>query len=596
MPPRTIYQVLEETAAQYGDAPALRQPIPAKDGQREYLTYSWNQYKTAAQEIAAGLRSIGIRKGDVVALDSETRLEFYLADLGILAAGSVAAALYPSYPSKDIVRTIQNCRAKALFVEDLKTLYALRAAPDIPRILLTGEAEDTLSLDQLRARGRLALAEDPEYMARLKAEVTPADHAILYLTSGATGEPKMALVTHAAVVANMDMAPARWPIGPNDATIAFLPSAHIAQRVVMEMLTLRQGTPVNFAESLLKLPQEIRTVQPTIMLAPPRMWERIYSTICTELRKRPAVARKAFYSALGLSLAAARYKHQGKPVPARIRAPLKIADRIFFQKVRARLGGRLALACSGAAPLSKELAEFYEAIGMPLVEGYGLTEGGVATLNPLDRPKAGSIGTALPGVELRIAEQDSELLIRSPCLFSGYVDDPEATAEVLRDGWLHTGDIAFIDDEGFVFITGRKKELIVSSTGKKIHPARVEGLFKFEPLISQVMLIGDRLPYLTALFTITPAVAETLKGMDMLKGHTTAELAAAEPVQKEIQKVVARVNKQLAPFEQIRKYRVLGRDFSIEDGELTATMKVRRARVMENFRESIDELYAGKEM
>ena len=596
MPQRTIYQVLEETAAQYGDAPALRQPISGKDGRREYLVYSWNQWKTAAQEIAAGLRSIGISKGDVVALDSETRLEFYVADLGILAAGSVAAALYPSYPPRDLIRTITACGAKALFVEDPKTLHALRDAADIPRILLTGEEEGALSLDQLRERGRLALAEDAEYMARLKAEVTPADHAILYLTSGATGEPKMALVTHAAVVANMDMAPARWPIGPNDATVAFLPSAHIAQRVVMELLTMRQGTPVSFAESLLKLPQDIRDVRPTMFLAPPRMWERVYSTICTELRKRPAVARRAFYGALGLSLAAARYKRQGKPVPARIRAPLKIADRLFFQKVRERLGGRLALACSGAAPLSKELAEFYDAIGMPLIEGYGLTEGGVATLNPLDKPKAGSIGTALPGVELRIAEQDSELLIKSPCLFSGYVGDPEATAEVLRDGWLHTGDIAFIDDEGYVFITGRKKELIVSSTGKKIHPARVESLFKFEPLISQIMLVGDRLPYLTALFTINPAIAETLKGMDMLKGHTTAEMAAAEPVQKEIQKVVARVNKQLAPFEQIRKYRVLGRDFSIEDGELTATMKVRRARVMENFRESIEELYAGKEV
>ena len=596
MHPRTIYQVLEESAAQFGDAPALRQPTTGKDGQREYLTYSWNQYKTAAEEIAAGLRSIGIRKGDVVALDSETRLEFYLADLGILTCGSVAAALYPSYPPKDLIRTIRNCGAKALFVEDPKTLEALREAADMPRILLTGEAEGALSLDGLRERGRLALAEDAGYMARLKAEVTPADYAILYLTSGATGEPKMAIVTHRAVVANMDMAPAAWPIGPKDATVAFLPSAHIAQRIVVELLPLRMGTPVSFSESLLKLPQDIRTVRPTVLLAPPRMWERIYSTICTELRKRPAVARKAFYGALGLGLAAANYKHQGKPVPVRIRAPLKIADRLFFSKVRARLGGRLAIAASGAAPLSKELAEFYEAIGMPLVEGYGLTEGGVVTLNPLDQPKAGSIGRALPGVELRIAEQDSELLIKSECLFSKYVGDPEATAEVLRDGWLHTGDIAFIDDEGFVFITGRKKELIVSSTGKKIHPSRVESLFKFEPLISQIMLVGDRLPYLTALFTINPAVAETLKGMDALKGHTPAEMAAAEPVQKEIRKVVERVNKQLAPFEQIRKYRVLGRDFSIEDGELTATMKVRRARVMENFRESIEELYAGKEM
>ena len=596
MPPRTLYQVLEETAAQYGDAPALRQPIAGKDGQRDYLTYSWHQYKTAAEEIAAGLRSIGLRKGDVVALDSETRLEFYLADLGVLTAGAIAAALYPSYPPKDLVRTIQNCRAKALFVEDPKTLEMLRDAPDIPRILLTGEAAGALSLEQLRARGRQALAEDSGYLSRLKAEVTPSDYAILYLTSGATGEPKMALVTHSAVVANLDMGPVALPIGPNDATVAFLPSAHIAQRVVIELLTMRLGTPVTFAESLMKLPQDIRTVRPTMLLAPPRMWERIYSTICTELRKRPAVARKAFYGALGLGLAAAHYKRQGKPVPARIRAPLKIADRLFFQKVRARFGGRLAIAASGAAPLGKDLAEFYEAIGMPLVEGYGLTEGGVAALNPLVLPKAGSIGKALPGVEVRIAEQDSELLIKGPCLFSEYFGDPQATAEVLCDGWLHTGDIAFIDDEGFIFITGRKKELIVSSTGKKIHPSRVESLFKFEPLISQVMLIGDRLPYLTALFTINPTTAETLKGMEGLAGRPTAELAAAEPVLKEMQKLVARVNKQLAPFEQIRKYRVLGRDFSIEDGELTATMKVRRARVMENFRESIEELYAGKEM
>src|ERR1700691_4980516 len=280
MQPRTIYQVLEESAAQFGDAPALRQPTTAKDGKREYLTYSWNQYKTAAQEFAAGLRSSGIRKGDVVALDSETRLEFYLADLGILTARSVAAALYPSYPPKDLIRTIQNCGAKALFVEDAKTLHALREAPDMPRILLTGEAAGAVSLDQLRARGRLALDQDADYMDRLKAEVTPADYAILYLTSGATGEPKMALSTHAAVVANMDMAPSRWPIGPNDATVAFLPSAHIAQRVVVEMLTMRMGTPVSFAESLLKLPQDIRTVRPTVLLAPPRMWERIYSTIC----------------------------------------------------------------------------------------------------------------------------------------------------------------------------------------------------------------------------------------------------------------------------------------------------------------------------
>jgi long-chain acyl-CoA synthetase len=586
---RTLYQVLEEAAREYGEAAALRQP--ESDG---YIVYSWTGYKRAVDEIAAGLRSLGICKGDVAALNSETRLEFYLADLGVIANGSIAAAMYPSYPPRDLLKTLEAIRARVLFVEDPKSLRALAAAPVEHRILLTGEAEGALTLEGLRARGREALARDSGLMERLRSETLPSDTAVLYLTSGATGEPKMALVTHRAIVANLDMAPTALPIGPNDATVAFLPSAHIAQRVVIEFVPIRMGMPVTFAESLMKLPQEIRKVRPTILLAPPRMWERIYSTICTELRKRPAPARKAFYGALALALAAARYRREGKKVPVRIRGPLAVADRLMFRKIRARFGGRLRIAASGAAPLSKDLAEFYEAVGMPLVEGYGLTEGGVVSLNPLDQPRPGSIGKPLPGVELRISD-DGELLVKSPSLFSGYWNDPATTAEVLRDGWLHTGDMAFINDTGYVFITGRKKELIVSSTGKKIYPSRVENLFRMEPLISQVLLIGDRLPYLTALFTINPAAAESLKGMEDLRGRPISEVAQAPSVQSEIQKAVARVNKQLAPFEQVRKYRILNRDFSIEEGELTATMKVRRNRAMENFKGSIDELYAGRE-
>ena len=595
--PRTLYQVLEETARVHGDAPALRQPAP--DG--SYTVYSWNQYRRAAEEIAAGLRALGIAKGDVVALNSETRLEFYLADLGILTNGSIAAAMYPSYPAPDLVRTIESSGARAVFVEDPKTLQPLRGASVAHWILLTGEAEGAITeaegvitLGALRTLGRDSLARDPELLARIRTGVSPSDTAILYLTSGATGEPKMALVSHQSIAANVDMGPAVLPLGPKDSTVVFLPSAHIAQRVVMEFLPMRCGMPVTFFESLLKLPQDIRKVRPTILLAPPRMWERIYSTICTELRKRPAAIRKAFYGALGLGLAAARYRREGKPVPVRIRLPLALADRIFFHKVRGRFGGRLRVAASGAAPLSKDLGEFYEAIGMPISEGYGLTEGGVVSLNPLDRPKPGSIGKPLAGVEVTFSD-DNEILVKSPCLFSGYLNDPVTTAEVLRNGWLHTGDLGHMDSEGYVFITGRKKELIVSSTGKKIYPSRVESFFKMEPLISQVLLIGDRLPYLTALFTINLTAAESLKGMEPWKGRPSAEMVQAPPVIAEIQKAVGRINKQLAPFEQVRKHRILGRDFTIEDGELTATMKVRRTRAMENFRESIDELYAGRE-
>ena len=593
MADRTVFRVLQETAELYGKAPALHQPH-TENGQRKVRTLSWIEYRTAAEEIAAGLRTLGIGKGDIVALDSETRMEFYLMDLGIMANGSIAAALYPSYPPTELILTIQTCDAKAVVVEDVQTFEKLKAAPIATWILLTGEAPGAIALDQLRKCGREAMTQDPGLLPRILSEVNPADDAILYLTSGATGQPKMVMVSHRALVANIDTGPIAFPMGPEDRTVAFLPSAHIAQRVVVELLPMRGGAPVSFAESLLKLPQDIKEVKPTIFLAPPRLWERIYSTICTELKKRPAAAQKLFYAGLALGLAAARYRRKGQRVPARIRFPLALVDRLAFAKVRDRFGGKMRVAASGAAPLGTELAEFYEAIGMPLVEGYGLTEGSVVSFNPIGCPKPGSIGKPLPGVEVRVAE-DGELLVKSPSLMSRYYKDPEATAEVLHDGWLHTGDIGSIDGDGYVFITGRKKEMIISSTGKKIYPYRVESLFKFEPLISQVILIGDGLPYLMALFTVNTSIAELLDGMKDYQGRPPSEIADAAPVHAELQKIIRKVNKQLAPFEQVRKFRVLVRDLSIEAGELTATMKVRRMRVLENFKENIEELYAGKD-
>ena len=574
---RTVFTVLEETARSYGKAPALHQPT----GKGKYQTYSWFEYQRAAEEIACGLRRIGIQKGDTVALHSETRAEFYLADLGVLANGSISAALYTSYPAADQAGNLRASHAKAVFIEDPKSMLALLAAgspslTDLRWILLTGEADGALTLDQLRADGRSALKKDPQAFEKIRAEVRPEDPAVLYLTSGATGEPKMGLVTHAALTANIDMGPQVLDLTPNDSTIAFLPSAHIAQRVVIELLPIRMGIPVWFSEGLSKLPHEMKTIRPTFLLAPPRVWERVFSSITAEINKRSAVARKMFYGAVGLGAEVARFREEGRAVPKAMLALLKIADRLVFSKIRVRLGGRIRLAASGAAPLGKELARFYAAIGMPLIEGYGLTEGGVVCLNPIDRPKSGSIGVKLPGVDLRLAE-DGELMIQSPTLFSGYLNDPAATKAVLRDGWLYTGDIAEFDADGYVYITGRKKELIVSSNGKKIYPARIEQLFKTEPVINQVVLIGDRLPYVTALVTVNAGEA----------GPST---------EVDVKKAVARVNRQLAPFEQIRKFKIVEREFSIEKGEVTPTMKVRRNRVLENHRELVSELYMGKEV
>lgn len=573
MTANTIPELLLAAAAQYGGKLALRQPS-GKDVQ----TWTWSEYLTAAEEIAGGLRALGLGKGDHVALCAETRAEFYLADQGVLMNGSVAAALYPSYPPEELKRTIGMADAKALFVEDPKMFARLKDAPVSHFILLSGEADGATSMAKLRKMGRDAGVR--------VADVRPEDNAILYLTSGATGEPKMVMVTHGAILANIHMGPAVLPLSSDDITIAFLPSAHIAQRVVVEILPILSGTAVSFAESLLKLQPEIKSVRPTWFLAPPRVWERVYTSIRTEILKKPALAQKAFFGALGLGLSASRYKRLGKKVPLRISAPLHLAHRLIFRRIRDRFGGRLRIAASGAAPLGADLAEFYEAIGMPLIEGYGLTEGGVAALNPLDAPRPGSIGKALPGVEFKVGEE-GELLIRSACLSSGYYKDPAATAELLRDGWLHTGDIGMIDSDGYIYITGRKKELIVSSNGKKIFPSRVEAFFIFEPLISQVVLAGDRLPHLVALFTIHAPVAESIRGAN----DPGIPLHESPAVLAEVQKIVTRVNKQLAPFEQVKRFRILPREFTIENGEVTATMKVRRKKVLENFRAELDSLY-----
>jgi len=594
MSSRTVYAVLEETARRFGNLHALHQPL----GNGKYKSWTWNEYRDEVREIACGLRRQGIGNGDCIALFSETRAEFYLADLGVMTCGAIAAALYTSYPLPDQMRNLRASDARLMFVENAQDMRRLIDAGagelNLRWVLLTGEPEagqDALTLERLREEGRRAMLEDAAFFDNLRAEVSDSDHAILYLTSGATGEPKMGLTTHAALVSNIDMGPKALPLSPDDSTIAFLPSAHIAQRVVVELLPVREGAVVWFSEGLSKMPSEFRAVRPTFFLAPPRVWERIHATVSTEVKKRPAIARRIFYAAVGIGLEASRLRQQGKTPPLWMKRALAIADRLVFAKVRERLGGRLRVAASGAAPLGRELADFYSAIGMPLIEGYGLTEGGVASLNPIQRPKSGSIGKALPGVQFRLAE-DNELLIQSPCLFSGYYKDAASTAAVLRDGWLYTGDFAEIDDEGYVYIVGRKKELIVSSNGKKIYPAHIETLFKSEPLIGQVLLVGDRLPFVTALFTLNVSNAEALVKNGARGG---AEMASAPEVRKAVQEAVMRVNKQLADFEQIRKFRILERDFTIEDGELTPTMKVRRGRALENFRAVVSEMYMGKE-
>jgi len=589
---RTVYSLLEEAVAAHGDDAALHQPVVTKAG-REYRTYTWREYRTIVQEIACGLRSMGVQNGDMVGVGSETRAEFYLLDIGIMTNGSTSAALYVNSQAVDQVSALRRCGAKTIFVEDGKTYNALQAAGagelEARWVVMTGLVDGVMSLEEVRARGRAAMEDDPEYFERIRLGVMPEQRAILYLTSGATGEPKFVEVSHAALVANVDIGKKVVELGPKDRVLAFLPSAHIAQRLGIELLPLAMSIPVYFSESLARMPHEFKAVKPTFFLAPPRVWERVYASVRTEIQKRGGAAKKLFYVAIGMSAEAVKLRQAGKSVPLRMRVLLALFDKLVFSKIRERLGGELTYAVSGAAPLARELALFYEAIGMPLHEGFGLTEGGILTLNLPRRQRIGSIGPALPGVKLKLAD-DGELLVSGPTLAMGYFNDPKATSDVFREGWLHTGDIAEIAKDGYVSITGRKKEIIVSSNGKKIYPSRVEELFKTEPLISQMVLAGDRQPYVSALFTINAPAAEA---MDGLRGKPLEELAAAPSVQQAVKRAVKAANAQLAPYEQVKKFRVLPNEFSIEGGELTPTMKVRRSKVLEKYASQVAEMYAA---
>src|SRR5262245_14220169 len=579
-------------------------PLPAQQFKRDgaWVTLTWREVGDIVREVALGLIALGREKGDVVALLSSTRAEWVQADFAILSAGCVTVPVYPSYPPELIAYVVNDSGAKTLIVEDPAQLAkALEArgsmkgleqivvvagyeAPQPPKMVMTWETLRRLRRDHADAL-RSTLAERV-------ASTAPEDVATIVYTSGTTGPPKGVIQTHANHVAALTFSKQTTPVGDQWVHLLFLPLAHSFARLE-SFLGVHRGLITAFAENIDKLGENLREVRPHFICSVPRVFEKVYGRILAGVEAGPPAKRRIFHWALGVGREVSRAQQQGRPLPMGLELKRRLAHKLVFSKLQAALGGRLAWAVSGGAPPAREVAEFFHAAGILVLEGYGLTETcPVATFNRPDRYRFGSVGQALPGVELQIAP-DGEILIRGANVAThGYFKQAQATADVFEPGgWFHSGDIGRLDEDGFLYITDRKKDLIITAGGINIAPQNIENMLKADPFISQVMVYGDRRPYPVALVTVN---ADELTKFARDRGILAADAAALArhpAVMERVGRTVEEKNTHLQSYARVKKFTILAGDFTQEGGELTPTLKVKRKVVAQKYHADLEELY-----
>ena len=559
------------------------------------------------RDFSLGLGTLGVEPGDRVAILSDSRPEWVIADLAALTAGAVTAPIYPTLPEAQVRYILADSGARVAVVADATQAAKVRAAwDDLPALSAlvimdsAGESEGTqgasgreeLSLAEATDRGhRRLMTEDGlgrEYKERATA-IAPDQLATIIYTSGTTGEPKGVMLTHGNVAGNVMDGGAVVQVHAEDDALSFLPLSHAFERAVV-FLYLYHGVTVTFAESLDTIARDLATVKPTVMTGVPRVYEKFHARVHAAVAGAPAIRQRLFHWAVRAGLRRARAGFAGRSVSPLGRLSLGLAERLVLSTIRGRLGGRLRFVVSGSAPLSTPIAEFFFAIGIPVVEGYGLTETSpTLTVNPLERPKLGTVGPAIRNVELKIAD-DGEVLARGPNVMQGYYGKPEATAEVMRDGWFCTGDIGSLDDDGYLTILDRKKELIVTAGGKNIAPNPIEAELKRSPLVAEAVLIGDRRPYVSAL--LVPDFA-ALAARAAVEGASREDVVGRPDVVALFDEVVEGVNAGLARHEQIKRSVLLPAEFGIATGELTPTLKVKRRVVAQRWSDAIERLYAS---